>query len=223
MTQTTSYTVAAVSRAITGKQVKTLRSEGMLPAVVYGHNKKTTSISVPAKSFISTFRESGTSSLIDLSVDGATSHKVLVHDIQVHPTTRIPLHVDFYLVNMKEKLQTEIALEFIGVAPIVDAEGGTLITVKSELQVECLPQDLVPHFEVDISTLQSFDDVIRVKDVVVPTNITILDEPDDVVLSVTEPRSEEEIAALDEAVSEDATKVESETGNEPAPVEQPQE
>jgi large subunit ribosomal protein L25 len=141
-----------------------------------------------------------------------------VHDISIHPVKGQILHVDFYTVNMKEKLQTEIPLEFIGESAAVTEEDGTLITVKTEVNVECLPQDLVHSIQVDISSLATFDDSIRIEDIKVPAGIVILDEPEEVVASVTPPRSEEEMAELEE-VPDATIDVESETqsGTDAAP------
>lgn len=218
--QQNTYPVEAEVRTLTGKQVKTLRSEGLVPAVLYGHKQESISLTIPGHDFAKTYRDAGSSSLLDLTVKGEKSaRKVLVHDIQIDPLTAKIQHVDFYLVNMKEKLQTEIPLEFVGTAPAVDSEGGTLITVRSEVNVECLPQDLVHSIEVDISSLATFDDVIRIKDIKIPAGIEVLDEEDEVVVSVTEPRSEEEMAALDEAVEDNVADVVSETesGTDKAP------
>lgn len=217
--QTTTPSVAATRRELTGKQVKQLRAEDKLPAVVYGHKQDSVNLVVPAREFAKIYQEAGSSTLLDLSIDGDKVRKVLVHEVQQNVLTGQLLHVDFYQVNMKEKLTTEIPLEFVGVSPAVEVDGGTLITAKSELNVECLPQDLVHSIEVDISTLVTFEDTIRVKDIKVPAGIEVLDEAEEAVASVAEPRSEEEMAALDEAI-DGTVAVESETGNEPEATEE---
>jgi large subunit ribosomal protein L25 len=107
---------------------------------------------------------------------------------------------------MDEKLQTEIPLHFIGESEAVDTLGGTLTTQIDAVNVECFPDKLVPAIEVDITVLKTFEDMIRVSDIKAPEGIEILNEADDVVAVVVEPRSEEEMAALDEAVGEDADK-----------------
>ena len=216
--KTSTFSVAATSRTQTGKQVKKLRQAGQLPAVVYGHNKESRSIVMSARDFMTTFKEAGSSSLIDLKIDGGKVEKVLVHDVQVFAPTNTATHVDFYLVNMLEKLQTEITLEFVGTSNAVDADGGTLITSKDVVNVECLPQDLVPSIEVDISAIVTFEADIRVKNIVAPAGIEILDDPEEMIAAVVAPRSEEELAELDE-VPEATLEVESLTGNEPAAAE----
>jgi large subunit ribosomal protein L25 len=219
--QSIAPTLAAATRTVTGKQVKQLRTQGLLPAVVYGHNQASLSLTVPEKEFGKLFREVGSTTLIDLAVDGGKATKVLVHAVHKDPRRGHAIHVDFYLVNLKEKLHTAIPLVFEGVADAVDVLGGNLITVKDEVQVECLPQDLVQEITVDISVLKTFDDVIRISDITVPAGITITDDLEETVLSISAPRSEEEIAALDEApVGTAAAEVASETksGPDTAPV-----
>ena len=212
--QTPTFSIAATDRTLVGKQSRQLRSQGLIPAVVYGHNKPSRTLAVNERDFLKVYKEAGSSSLIDLSIGGEKSEKVLVQDIQVYAPTNSPLHIDFYLVNMKEKLQTEIELEFVGVSPAVETDGGTLITSKSSLNVECLPQDLVASIEVDISAIVNFDTDIRVKDIKVPAGIELLDDAEDMIVTVHAPRSEEELAEL-EAVPDATVEVESVTGNEP--------
>ncbi|MEK7461348.1 MAG: 50S ribosomal protein L25 [Patescibacteria group bacterium] len=191
-------TVLALSaelRTVQGKKVKTLRKAGQTPVVLYGHGIEPTTLSVPAKPFSQIWKEAGSSQLIDLMIDGKPAVKVLVHDIQEHPVTSVLLHADLYQVKMTEKLETEIPLKFIGEAPAVKDLEGNLITEKDSLEIRCLPGDLVPEFEVDISVLATFDDVIKVADVKVPASIEVLNDPEETVALVTAPRSEEELEA----------------------------
>lgn len=194
----TTPTLTAQSRTLTGRKVRTLRNEGQIPAVVYGHNQDSLSLTLDQHSFEKLYSESGSTTLINLSVDEKTPVKVLIHDVQTDPLKHRITHADLYQVNLKEKLTTEIPLSFIGVADAVDILGGIFLTVRSEVEIECLPDDLVQELEVDISKLKTFDDSLTVADLVVPKGITILTEAEQVLASVTEPISEEELAALDE-------------------------
>jgi large subunit ribosomal protein L25 len=105
------------------------------------------------------------------------------------------MHADFYQVRMTEKLETEIPLRFVGESPAVKDLEGNLITEKDALEIRCLPADLVPEFEVDLSLLKTFDDVIKVADVRVPKTIEVLHDADEVIALVTAPRSDEELEA----------------------------
>jgi large subunit ribosomal protein L25 len=211
--QSVTPTLAATRRAETGRQVKALRSQGVMPAVMYGHNKESLALSVDQKTFAKLYNEVGGSTLVALKVDDDAPVKVLIHEVEVSPLRNEALHADFYVVNLKEKLKTEVELVFEGTSEAVEILGGTLITIKDVVEVECFPDDLVSDIKVDLSKIKTFEDTLTVADLVVPDTITILDEPEQTLVSVTEPRTEEEMAALDEAVDgEVKTEFETEDG-----------
>jgi len=185
----------ATSRDVTGKKVAQLRRQHLLPAVVYGHGQKSESISISLADFQKAYHQAGTSSLIDLSIDEAKPVKVLLQSPQLHYLSSQPIHADFYAVKMTEKIETAIPIHFVGQSAAVDEQEGNFIANKNELNVKCLPADLIPAIEVDISVLKTFDDQIRVEDLKLPETIEVMDEPDDVIALVTAPRSEEELEA----------------------------
>lgn len=198
-------------RDIIGKKVKTLRSQKQIPAILYGKEQKNVPIFFDEKKFTSVFDEAGTSTIVSLKVDGESSpRKVLIHEPQFHPVTGKPLHVDFYQVNMKEKIRTEIPIVLIGESEAVKDLEGNLITNKDAVEVECLPDDLISEITVDISVLKTFEDKIFIKDLSIPSEIEILDEPEELLISVTEPRSEEELEAelAPTTAEEEASKIE---------------
>lgn len=178
-----------------GDNLAVLRKSGKIPAVIYGNKVEPTSASVDAISFQKTLRKAGESTLVDLSIDEKEPVKVLIHDIQYHPVRGDVVHIDFYQVNMKEKITTHIALEFIGESPAVEQLSGTLVKNMDELEVECLPGDLVHSIEVDISALKTFDDAILVKDIVLPKGLEGQDDPEATIAFVEAPRSEAELEA----------------------------
>jgi large subunit ribosomal protein L25 len=197
------------------QKAKHLRNDKKIPAVIYGNDYESRSIAVNALTFNKVFEEAGESALINLKIDDESKLKVLVHDIQIDAVTGGIIHVDFYKVNMKEKIKTAIPIVEIGESSaVVDLEGA-LITNKDEVEVECLPADLIPEIEVDISVLKTFEDVIKVSDLKVPAGIEILDDSEEVVFLIQPPRSEEEMAELEEEVKEDVEAVEVE-GAKPA-------
>lgn len=207
------YDLQASSR--TEQKAKHIRGEQKIPAVIYGKGLDTQSIAIDKLVFNKVFDEAGESALINLKIDDESKVKVLVHDIQVHPVTGDIIHVDFYKVNMKEKIRTAIPIVEVGEAPAVTELEGALITNKDEVEVECLPADLIPEIEVDISVLVTFEDVVKVSDLKVPAGIEILDDQDEVIFLIQPPRSEEEMAELEEEVKEDVESVEVE-GEKPA-------
>lgn len=197
--------LAADPREIAGKKVKQLRNAGKTPVVLYGHGTEAINLTVDNKELRDTWREAGGSQLVDLTIGTNSPTKILINDVQIHPVSGEIVHADFYQVKMSEKLETEIPLTFVGESAAVKDLEGNLITEKDALEVRCLPADLVAEFEVDISVLKTFDDVIKVSDVKVPASIEILNDPEETVALVTAPRSEEELEQLEEApAGEDA-------------------
>jgi large subunit ribosomal protein L25 len=128
----------------------------------------------------------------------------LLHEPQMHPVKQTPVHADFYVVKMNEKLQTEIPLHFEGESEAVTVLDGTLSPQLDALNVECFPDKLVPSIEVDITALKTLEDILRVSDIKVPEGIEVLNDPEEVVITITPPRTEEELAALEEEVGEAA-------------------
>jgi large subunit ribosomal protein L25 len=177
-----------------------------MPAVVYGFGIDNAPLVLNRKSFWKTYLTAGGNTLVDLVVGDNKAVKVLIQDVQLHPVSDEPLHADFFAVNLKETVQTEIPLSFIGEsAAVVDLEG-TLVTNKTEVEVKALPTDLISEIEVDLSMLKTFEDLIRVSDLKVPSTIEILDDPEDVVALVNEPKSDEELEAelTEDTAAEDA-------------------
>lgn len=216
--QTSTPTFGATLRENLGRKTKQLRRDGFLPAVIYGNVKENRNLSLDAHSFEKLFHQVGFTTLIDLTIEDEKPIKVLVQDAQEDALKGTLRHVDFYAVNLKEKLQTEIPLQFVGVADAVEILGGIFLTIKDAVEIECLPEDLPQHLEVDITSLKTFEDALRIKDIVTPKGVTILGDPEDSIASVSEPISEAELAKLDEEV-EATPEVEFETksGTDAAP------
>ena len=180
------------------EKANSLRTKGIIPLVLYGHGIKPTSLSVNKNIFDKMFSQAGKSTIINLEITDGDKHKTIIHDIQVHPVSNEIIHADIYKVSMKEKIETEIQIIVTGESKAVEELGGSLITNKSTLNISALPSDLIHEIEVDISSIDSFDKQIHVKDLVIPKTIEVLDDLEEVVVFVQEPRSEEQIAQLDE-------------------------
>jgi large subunit ribosomal protein L25 len=200
-------TINALVRDLAGEQPSLLRRNGKLPVILYGKDVKPQALIVDRKEFSNTFSKTGFTTLLLLKLNSGEPINVLVHDIQRHPVTDELLHADFFRVTMTEKIKTELPLEIVGLAPAVEELEGNLLTPRTEIEVECLPDALVPKIEVDATTLKTFDDVIHVRDLTIPEGITVLTDPDEIVAQVTPPRSTEELEAeLAEPVGEAAEK-----------------
>lgn len=184
------------ARTTHGKQVKRLRAEGWIPAVVYGADMPSKSIQVQERSLFTTLKEAGSTTLIDLFVeDESEPHVVLAREIQRDVITGQLVHVDFYQVRLTEMVKTMPRLEFIGEPPLVKLGDAVLIYGMTEIEVECLPTDLINSIPVDVSVLERMDDNILASDLPVPPGVTVLADPGDVVASVVPTRMaiEEEV------------------------------
>ncbi len=188
-------TLTATKRSKTDKLVE-LRSNGMVPAVVYGAGVENISISVSGIEFKKVFKEAGESSTILLDIEGKKVD-ALIHDVQFDPVRGFALHADFLAVDMNKPVHVAIPLEFTGVAPAEKAGMGTLVKVIHEVEVKALPKDL-PHFiTVDISSLNTLEDQIHVSNLVAPAGVTITTDVDEVVALVAAAKEEKEVAPVD--------------------------
>ncbi|MEW6610125.1 MAG: 50S ribosomal protein L25 [Patescibacteria group bacterium] len=190
----------ATLRTITGKKVKALRREQQVPGVVYGHGIVSRPVSVPLSALEAVHRKAGESSLISLVVDGKEV-KALMKDLQRDPLSGQILHVDFLEVSMQEKLKTQVPIVIKGEAKAVKEHGAVLVRSLNHLEIECLPQDLIPEYAVDVSHLATIGEVIRVSDLVVPPHIHVLSRPETVVVSIEEKHAEAEAAPPAAAVA----------------------
>jgi len=192
---TTRPTLAANGRIVTGKAVSKIRAGGRLPAVVFGHGLDSTNVSVDAHEFEQLRRKTSANSLVDLSIDGGKPRPVLVHGVQLHRITQRPLHADLFLVRMSEELTVDVPLVATGESEAVKVHGGTLLHPIEHVRVKALPDHLPQSIPYDISTILTFDDVIRLREVAIPGDVTLLTDPDEIVAKVIPPRVEEEVVA----------------------------
>jgi len=166
-------------------------AKDFLPAVMYGKGVINENLKLKRSEFEKTFKAAGESNLITLDF-GSGPVKVLVKETQRDVLKGFLTHVDFYQVNMKEKIKTEIPLHFVGEPKAVKELGGVLIKDMSSVEVECLPGDLVDHIDVDISGLNTYADAIRLHDLKIPAGLTLLLRSNEMVAAVREPRVEVE-------------------------------
>ncbi len=202
----------AKTRDILGKKVKSLRAQGVLPGVVYGAKVKSAPIKLDYNEFKKVFDKAGESTIIKLKIKDKEkkekSLNILIHGVEKHPVSEQLTHVDFYAVRMDKTITTEIPLAFEGESPAVENLDGTLVRNINQVEIEALPADLPHEIKVDISSLRTFDDDIYIKDLKVGENVKILVDSGEVVASVTPPRTEEELAALEEEIEEKTEEIE---------------
>ncbi len=172
-----------------------LRKSGEIPAVFYGAGQTTTSIAVPIVEFKKVWRDAGESSAVKVSTPTGDID-VLIHEVQVDPVTDEPIHVDFLAIDMKKKIKVAVPLEFVGVSGAVKGGIGNLVKVLHEIEIEALPADLPHNLTVDISKLNTLEDVVLVSDIKLPAGVVSITSGTDVVASiVAQVEEKEEVAA----------------------------
>lgn len=185
-------TLAATQRDVTGKRVAHLRRAGQLPAVVFGHGMTSQSLSLDSHEFEQLQRRIGQNALVDLTVDGKKATPVLVHGVQRDPVYRRMLHVDLFAVRMTEELTVDVPLVSVGESTAVDKLGGTLLHMLESVKVKALPDHLPQSIDLPIDSLVDFDATVHVRDLAIPSDVTLLTDPDEIVARVQQPRIEEE-------------------------------
>ncbi len=187
----------AAQRPVIGKQVKVLRREGQLPAVIYGRHTEPMPISMNAKEAGRILNGLALSALVTVDVDGKP-YTALVREKQRHPILGSLVHVDFMAVSMTEKLRATVSVRIDGISPAVKDYNGILMTGVNDLQVECLPQDLPEVITVDVSGLKSIGSGLYVRDLKVSDKVKILTDVDAMLVLVTSQGDETAPAAVAE-------------------------
>ncbi len=197
----------AEQRQLTGKKVRHLRRDGYVPGVLYGHNIAPITLKIEERALDPVLQEAGTNRLITLTIGGEHEPKrVLVRDLQRDVITHAMLHVDLYEVIMTERITAEVPVILRGASPVVTAGEGLLFEGLDTVEIECLPGDLPPQIEVDISGLTAIDDTIFIRDLQVSEAIEILADAEEVVVKILPPEREE--IEEEEVVVEEVPEVE---------------
>ncbi len=192
----------APGRSLLGKSSRRLHGQGKLAAVVYGHNTKATPLVLDRLEFQKVFLKSGRTHMVDLVVDGRTE-KVLVREIQTHPRRLGPIHVDFYQVNLEEKITVEVPVHLVGESAAVKRGDADILQPIHSLRVECLPSDIPEAFEVDMTPLEEIESEVRISDIKLPKGVTVLIDPEELVVKIIKKREmkvEEEVPAAEAAL-----------------------
>ncbi|MGD9394085.1 MAG: 50S ribosomal protein L25 [Dehalococcoidia bacterium] len=213
----------AEKREVLGKKTRFLRRQGVTPTHLFGDGLTSLALQCDTPTLQKTIARAGMTRLIALNVEGDKKpHSVFIREIQKEPRSGALLHVDFYQVKMTEKIKFDVPIVLVGEAPAMKEKGRTVAHSLTELSVECLPDDLPPRIEVDISVLEDVEQSIFVRDIALGPEVTVLGDPDQLVVKVSEvkeeveevPVAEEEVEA--EAVEEGAEEAPAEEGKEPA-------
>jgi len=187
---TSPVTLTLDPRPQDGQSLKGLRRQGRLPAVVYGKKVDPVAVMVDGREFVKAMAKVGKTQLLDLQVGSEPVRKALIREVQRSPRTGDLLHVDFYQVNLLEKIESEVPVEIEGEVEIVSKGEADLLIAMHSIEVECLPTDLPPAIIVDVSGLKEVDDEVRVRDLKVPQGCEIKADADDLVVKVQKHREE---------------------------------
>lgn len=214
--------LTASPREAQGKASRKLRPLGKVPAVVYGHGEAARAVAVDAHELDRLLAHAGRTHLLDLVIDGdgtrkAETKKVLIKEVQLSPRRHTPVHVDFHAVSLREKVQVEVPISFVGESPAVRAGLGDLIPVVHALTVECLPTNIPEAIEISIEPLEEADQSLRIGDLHLPRGVEVIGDPEEAVVRVAPPRvaaEEVEEGEAEEAAAEG--EAEAETPEEPS-------
>jgi len=200
------------------KKAKDIRKEGLVPCVIYGkHLEAPLVVSCQKNEFIKKYKEVGYATPLTLESD-TINQLVLIQDIQLDPVSNELMHVDFLAIKADEKVTTEIPIVLTGESPLEKSGDGRVQLVKDFVEVEALPQDLPHDITVDVSVIETMNDTIFVKDLKVSDKVTILDDPEQAI--VTTMSTQEEVEETPTPGAEGATPAE---GAAPAPAEEKKE
>ncbi len=180
------YVLEAKKREVIGKQVKALRREGLLPAVIYGSDIEPMPLTLNTNEVRQILSVTGANTLITIKI-GKKEHLALVRDLQREVITRNLLHIDFQAVSMEETISTTVPVLVVGESPAVKELNALLVTSMDFLQIEAKAKDLPDTISVDISELVQIGDNIRVKDLIISGDVNILDDPELTVVVVAAP------------------------------------
>ncbi len=176
--------LTAEKRSLTGRKVKQLRKKSIIPATVYGRNIKSRSLSIQEKDFFEVYNKAGRTSVIHVAV-GDNEVPVLIHHIQRHAVNESILHVEFFQVDLKQKVKTTIPIIIVGEAPASREKTGVVLQVLQELEIEALPNDIPDHIDADVSNLSAPGDEIPVSALHTPPSIMVLSDKTQTVVQVS--------------------------------------
>lgn len=195
--------LAVATREVLGKKVAKLRRGGVVPANVYGHGLESVAIQITSDDMEKMLKAVSANEVLDLKIKGEPEVRpVVIQKLQRHPLTSSLLHADFYQVSLMTKMRADVPLVVVGQSEAIETYNGVLMHALEAVHVEALPLDLPSRIEVDITPLANLEDALHVSDLPVPANVTILNEPEAMVLKIATPRiglEEEEMEAAEAA------------------------
>lgn len=190
-------------REILGKKVRFLRRQGITPVHLFGHGIESQALQCDTARLQQVLAEAGKTKLINFKIDGEKKARpVIVREVEIELPRRGLVHVDFYQVRKAEEVKVEVPVVLVGEAPALKLRENTLLQELDTLSVECLPANIPASVELDISSLTESDQVLRVKDIELEKGVTVLNDPEVVVVKISARRVEEVVEEAVEAPEE---------------------
>ena len=178
-------------RELTGKKVRSLRRQGIIPAHVYGADIEPASVQVDERTLNRLLPSVGSNIPVSVEYDGQDTENIcFVREVQRHPVSDAVIHVDFMRVDVSRAVSAEVPLTLTGTSAAVANMAGTLLQSVQSLLIEALPMDMPAEIIVDISVLNALDSTLSVSEITVPGDVTVLNDPDDTVIRIAPPRLE---------------------------------
>lgn len=208
-------TLTLEPRTITGKKVKNLRKQGLIPASICGKGIESQSFQLDAKTFGLVYRRVGRTGLINLQMPDS-SQSAFVRQVQIHPVSRQPIHVDFRIVDLRTVMAADVPLVATGENPLIERDGGVLQLLLNTLHVRGLPTDLPQVIEVDVSRIADFNTTLHVSDLDLGPNVEVLTPAEDVIATITPSRTQADAEQIAESIAEgDMTISQADADNNP--------
>lgn len=193
-------------RDILGKDVRFLRRSGIVPAHLFGHGIDSLPVQLDRGTLQKLLIQSGRTGIVNLRLGGESQARpVIIREVQKSPSTGEVLHVDFYQVRMQDKVEVEVPLVFTGEAPALKDKENMLLRELDTLTVECLPANIPPEFEVSLDSLEEAEQAIRVEDLKLSSDCTVLNAPEQVVVKVAHHAIEKPVEKAAEEVTPETT------------------
>ncbi|NBD34615.1 MAG: 50S ribosomal protein L25 [Chloroflexi bacterium] len=191
----------ATPRDVTGKKVKQLRREGIVPGIIYGHDIDPISVQFDSLEIERTINRAGSSTTVQVRVEGEKGeHLTIFRDVQYDPIKRNVIHLDLQALRADETVRVPLTVTMVGTSPMEEDPDAIVLQILNELEIEALPRALIPYIEVDISTLTEIGQSITVADLEPPEGVTILNEPHESIVQVS--YAEEEVLEEEPEVPE---------------------
>lgn len=195
-------TLQVADRNVLGKKTRFLRRQGTTPVHLFGHNLKSLTLQCDTAQLQQIIAQAGMTTLINLELETEKQPRsVFIREIQRHAGSGDLLHVDFYQIRKMEKIKVEIPIILVGEAPVMKLKGRSLMQTLTSLSIECLPDKLPPQVEVDLSPLGEVGQVIHVRDITLDPDITVNNDPDQLVVKITEAVVEKVEEVVEEAAA----------------------